>query len=693
MFRKILIANRGEIALRVIRACREMGIASVAVHSTADADAMHVRMADEALCIGPPPATDSYLSMPAIISACEITGAEAIHPGYGFLSENAQFVQIVEDHGLTFIGPSAEHIRMMGDKITAKDTMKALGVPCVPGSDGGVADLDAARSVADAVGYPVIVKATAGGGGRGMKLARSAVDLEIAFRTARSEAKAAFGNDEVYLEKYLGRPRHIEVQVFGDGKGAAVHLGERDCSLQRRHQKVLEEAPGPVIDAATRERIGTICAEAVARIGYRGAGTIEFLYEDGEFYFIEMNTRLQVEHPVTELVWGLDLVEQQLRVAAGEPLGFTQDDLSPSGHAVEARLYAEDPAQGFVPSPGRIAALRLPTPSANLRVDHGVIEGQTVTPHYDPMLAKIIARGTDRAAALARLDAALAEIHVAGIVTNAGFLRRLLTTDEVVAGDLDTELVDRRLAGLVGRDAGLDEPSRGDSIAMDMVAALVIAEERASRADQHDPWGSTSGWRIGEPAWTTWRARDGEREVVIETRGGDGTYEVRRAGDGDESGDIQFCEIDRDDDGRVEITVNGRRWRGHATHVGADAVRGAGVQTEVWVSTGGHSRRFVEREAVRTGRSGGSTVDGTLRSPMPGTVVAVAVGVGDEVTEGQVLAVVEAMKMEHSLRAPFDGVVAEVPVTPGRQVDLGAAIVVVEQVEPHPAPEDDERSP
>jgi len=323
MFDKILIANRGEIALRVIRAAREMGIETVAVHSTADADAMHVRMADESVCIGPPPSSASYLSMPAIISACEITGAQAIHPGYGFLSENAAFVQAVEDHQITFIGPRAEHIRIMGDKITAKETMKALGVPCVPGSDGGVHTLEDARRVAGEIGYPVLIKATAGGGGRGMKLAKTASDLDSAFQTARAESKAAFGNDEVYIEKFLGRPRHIEVQVFGDGKGGAVHLGERDCSLQRRHQKVLEEAPGPGIDAATRARIGKVCADAVASIGYAGAGTIEFLYEHGEFFFIEMNTRLQVEHPVTEAVFGVDLVREQIRVAAGEPLSFT----------------------------------------------------------------------------------------------------------------------------------------------------------------------------------------------------------------------------------------------------------------------------------------------------------------------------------------------------------------------------------
>ncbi|MEJ2035908.1 MAG: biotin carboxylase N-terminal domain-containing protein, partial [Maritimibacter sp.] len=333
MFDKILIANRGEIALRVIRAAREMGIKTVAVHSTADSDAMHVRMADEAVCIGPPPGTDSYLSIPSIIAACEISGAQAIHPGYGFLSENAKFVQIVEDHDLTFIGPSAAHIRQMGDKITAKETAERLGIPVVPGSKGGVPDVESAKQVAAEMGYPVIIKATAGGGGRGMKVAESEKDLETAFRTARSESKAAFGNDEVYIEKYLQKPRHIEVQVFGDGKGGGVHLGERDCSLQRRHQKVFEEAPGPAISAEERARIGSICANAIAEMGYSGAGTIEFLYEDGEFYFIEMNTRLQVEHPVTEAIFGVDLVREQIRVAEGMPLSFTQDDLVINGAA------------------------------------------------------------------------------------------------------------------------------------------------------------------------------------------------------------------------------------------------------------------------------------------------------------------------------------------------------------------------
>src|SRR6056297_125884 len=448
MFNKILIANRGEIALRVIRAAREMGVQTVAVHSTADADAMHVRMADEAICIGPPPSPLSYLSMPAIISACEITGAEAIHPGYGFLSENAQFVQIVEDHGIKFIGPSAEHIRTMGDKITAKDTMIKLGVPCVPGSDGGVPDLETALKVGETSGYPVIVKATAGGGGRGMKLARSADEMETAFRTARTEAKAAFGNDEVYIEKYLGRPRHIEVQVFGDGKGNAVHLGERDCSLQRRHQKVFEEAPGPAIDAETRARIGETCAKAVADLGYEGAGTIEFLYEDGEFFFIEMNTRLQVEHPVTEAIFGVDLVREQIQVAAGMPMSFNQGDLEVQGHAIEVRINAEK-LPNFAPSPGTITQYHAPG-GLGVRMDSALYDGYRIPPYYDSLIAKLIVHGRDRPEALARLNRALGELIIDGIDTTVPLFHALLQEPDILDGDYTIHWLEDWLSRNVG---------------------------------------------------------------------------------------------------------------------------------------------------------------------------------------------------------------------------------------------------
>jgi acetyl-CoA carboxylase biotin carboxylase subunit len=448
MFDKILIANRGEIALRVIRACREMGIKSVAVHSTADADAMHVRMADESVCIGPAAGTDSYLCMPAIISACEITGAQAIHPGYGFLSENARFVQIVEDHDITFIGPTAEHIRVMGDKITAKDTMKDLGVPCVPGSDGGVPTLEDAKRIGDEIGYPVIIKATAGGGGRGMKVAKSADEMEQAFMTARAEGKAAFGNDEVYIEKYLTTPRHIEIQVFGDGKGKAVHLGERDCSLQRRHQKVFEEAPGPCITEEERARIGKICADAVAKINYIGAGTIEFLYENGEFYFIEMNTRLQVEHPVTEAIFGVDLVREQIRVASGLPLSFEQDDLEINGHAIEVRINAER-LPNFAPCPGKVTAYHAPG-GLGVRMDSALYNGYSIPPYYDSLIGKLIVHGRDRTEALARLERALSELIVDGVETTVPLFNQLLAEDDIHSGDYNIHWLEKWLEKIYG---------------------------------------------------------------------------------------------------------------------------------------------------------------------------------------------------------------------------------------------------
>ena len=448
MFDKILIANRGEIALRVIRAAREMGIKTVAVHSTADADAMHVRMADESVCIGPPPGTDSYLSIPAIIAACEITGAQAIHPGYGFLSENASFVQVLEDHGLTFIGPTAEHIRIMGDKITAKDTMKALGVPCVPGSEGGVADLAEARRLGEEIGYPVIIKATAGGGGKGMKVAKNAAEMERAFMTARAEGKSNFGNDEVYIEKYLQKPRHIEIQVFGDGKGGAVHLGERDCSLQRRHQKVFEEAPGPAISAEERDRIGKICADAVARINYIGAGTIEFLYEDGDFFFIEMNTRLQVEHPVTEAIFGVDLVREQIRVAEGLPMSFTQDDLTINGHAIEVRINAEK-LPNFAPCPGRITQYHAPG-GLGVRMDSALYDGYSIPPYYDSLIGKLIVHGRDRPEALARLNRALGELIVDGVDTTVPLFARLLQEKDIHDGNYNIHWLERWLEANMG---------------------------------------------------------------------------------------------------------------------------------------------------------------------------------------------------------------------------------------------------
>ncbi len=444
MFEKVLIANRGEVALRIHRACREMGIRTVAVHSTADADAMHVRLADESVCIGPPPARESYLNIPAIVSAATIAGAEAIHPGYGFLSENANFAAIVEEHGLVFIGPAPEHIRAMGDKIEAKTRMAALGVPVVPGSDGPVASAEAARRAAEAIGYPVLVKATAGGGGKGMKVAQTAAALEEAYRLARAEARAAFGNDEVYLERYLAHPRHIEMQILADAHGQVVHLGERDCSLQRAHQKVLEEAPSPALNDKERARLGAIVCGAVAELGYRGAGTLEFLYEDGGFYFIEMNTRLQVEHPVTEMITGIDIVREQIRIASNAPLGLRQDEVKFAGHAIECRINAEDP-RTFAPSPGRIHEYH-PPGGLGVRVDSALYSGYTVPPYYDSLVAKLIVHGTNRNECLMRLRRALEEYVIGGIETTVALHNRLIAAADFVNGEYDIHWLERFVA-------------------------------------------------------------------------------------------------------------------------------------------------------------------------------------------------------------------------------------------------------
>ena len=442
--KKLLIANRGEIALRIHRACHEMGIKTVAVHSTADSDAMHVRLADEAICIGPPSATDSYLNIPNIISAAEISGADAIHPGYGFLSENAQFAEIVEAHGIIFVGPKPEHIRTMGDKIEAKRTAGALGLPLVPGSDGAISDLAEAKAIAAKAGYPVIIKAASGGGGRGMKVCTSEDQLETLMQQAGSEAKAAFGDATVYLEKYLGNPRHIEIQVFGDGNGNAVHLGERDCSLQRRHQKVLEEAPSPVLGHADRERIGGICAKAMADMGYRGAGTIEFLWENGEFYFIEMNTRLQVEHPVTEMITGLDLVREQIRVAEGHGLSCEQHQINFHGHAIECRINAEDP-RTFAPSPGTVKQFHAPG-GMHVRVDSGLYTGYRVPPYYDSMIAKLIVYGSTRERCLMRLRRALEEFVIEGMKTTIPLHQALLDDPEFQQGAYTIKWLEEWLA-------------------------------------------------------------------------------------------------------------------------------------------------------------------------------------------------------------------------------------------------------
>jgi acetyl-CoA carboxylase biotin carboxylase subunit len=443
MFDKVLIANRGEIALRIQRACKELGIATVAVHSTADADAMHVRLADESVCIGPPPATESYLNIPRLLAACEITGADAVHPGYGFLSENARFAEILEEHQITFIGPTSEHIRIMGDKIEAKETAKRLGIPVVPGSEGAVTTEAEALKVAHAMGFPVLIKAASGGGGRGMKVARNEAEIGSALSTARAEAKAAFGDDSVYIEKYLQKPRHIEIQVFGDGRGNAVHLGERDCSLQRRHQKVWEEAPSPALNDAQRKKIGSTVAAAMQKLKYRGAGTVEFLYEDGEFYFIEMNTRLQVEHPVTEAITGIDLVLEQLRVASGAPLSMRQEDITFSGHAIECRINAENP-KTFRPSPGKITYWH-PPGGLGVRVDSGVYQGYRIPPNYDSLIGKLIVHGKNRNECLMRLRRCLSEFVIDGVETTTPLFSELVRQPDIVNGIYDIHWLERFL--------------------------------------------------------------------------------------------------------------------------------------------------------------------------------------------------------------------------------------------------------
>ena len=451
MFDKILIANRGEIALRILRAAKELGIQTVAVHSTADREAMHVKLADESVCIGPPSARESYLNIPALLAACEITGAEAIHPGYGFLSENARFAEILADHNITFIGPKAEHIRIMGDKIEAKRTAKRLGIPCVPGSEGGVTDDVEAMRIAKDIGFPVLVKAASGGGGRGMKVARTPADLSVAVSTARTEAKAAFGDDAVYLEKYLEKPRHIEIQVLGDGLGNAIHLGERDCSLQRRHQKVLEESPSPALNDKQRGEIGEIVAQAMRDLSYSGAGTVEFLYEDGKFYFIEMNTRIQVEHPVTEMITGIDLVVEQIKIAAGSPLTISQSDVKFSGHAIECRVNAEHPST-FRPSPGKISYYH-PPGGLGVRVDSAVYQGYTIPPNYDSLVGKLIVHGRSRTEALMRLRRSLDEFIVDGIETTIPLFRTLVRNTDVQNGDYDIHWLEKFLA-----TGGMGEP-------------------------------------------------------------------------------------------------------------------------------------------------------------------------------------------------------------------------------------------
>ncbi|MFJ2728909.1 acetyl/propionyl/methylcrotonyl-CoA carboxylase subunit alpha [Streptomyces collinus] len=635
MFDTVLVANRGEIAVRVIRTLRSLGVRSVAVFSDADADARHVREADTAVRIGPAPASESYLSVERLLEAAARSGAQAVHPGYGFLAENAGFARACEEAGLVFIGPSADAIALMGDKIRAKETVKAAGVPVVPGSSGsGLTDAELA-SAAREIGVPVLLKPSAGGGGKGMRLVRDVTALEEEIAAARREARASFGDDTLLVERWVDRPRHIEIQVLADGHGNVVHLGERECSLQRRHQKIIEEAPSVLLDEATRAAMGEAAVQAARSCGYRGAGTVEFIVPGGDpssYYFMEMNTRLQVEHPVTELITGLDLVEWQLRVAAGEPLGFGQQDVTLTGHAVEARICAEDPARGFLPSGGTVLLLDEPQ-GDGVRTDSGLSEGTEVGSLYDPMLSKVIAYGPDRATALRRLRSALAGTVTLGVQTNAGFLRRLLAHPAVVAGELDTGLVERVVDELV--------PTEVPEEVYEAAAAVRQEALRPRGEGWTDPFSIPSGWRLGG----TPKAAAFDLRVTEPVR-----YTPRGAHS--VAGD------------RVSVTLDGVR---HSFRRAGD-----------WLGRDGDSWQVRDHDPVAASLSGAAHAGAdSLTAPMPGTVTVVKVAVGDEVTAGQSLLVVEAMKMEHVISAPHAGTVAELDVTPGSTVAMDQVLAVI----------------
>ncbi|PAZ09542.1 acetyl/propionyl-CoA carboxylase subunit alpha [Streptomyces sp. SA15] len=673
MFDTVLVANRGEIAVRVIRTLRALGVRSVAVFSDADADARHVREADTAVRIGPAPAAESYLSAERILEAAARTGAQAVHPGYGFLAENAGFARACADAGLVFIGPPAEAISLMGDKIRAKETVQAAGVPVVPGSSGsGLTDArlaDAAREI----GMPVLLKPSAGGGGKGMRLVRDAEKLADEITAARREARASFGDDTLLVERWIDRPRHIEIQVLADGHGGVVHLGERECSLQRRHQKIIEEAPSVLLDEETRAAMGEAAVQAARSCRYEGAGTVEFIVPGGDpksYFFMEMNTRLQVEHPVTELVTGLDLVEWQLRVAAGERLPFAQAEIRLTGHAVEARICAEDPSRGFLPSGGTVLKLHEPQ-GDGVRTDSGLGEGTEVGSLYDPMLSKVIAYGPDRATAIRKLRAALAETVVLGVQTNAGFLRRLLAHPAVVAGELDTGLVEREVEGLVSADV----PE-----AVYVAAALLRQAGLAPRRSGWvDPFSVPGGWRLGgERAWTAHHMRvPGHDPVTVRVRGtGDGDVEVLL--DGEERSLQRSLR-------RAKSLLPGTREDLRFTfRLDGVAHTFAALPGGTWLGRDGDAWHVRDHDPVAASltRAAHSGAD-SLTAPMPGTVTVVKVAVGDEVTAGQSLLVVEAMKMEHVISAPHAGTVTELDVTPGTTVAMDQVLAVI-------APHDEE---
>ncbi|ROP83922.1 3-methylcrotonyl-CoA carboxylase alpha subunit [Stella humosa] len=652
MFRSVLVANRGEIACRVMATARRMGLRTIAVYSEADRNALHVRVADEAWPIGPAPARDSYLSIPALVAAIRASGAEAVHPGYGFLSENADFAEAVAAAGAVFVGPPPGAIRAMGSKSAAKALMEAAGVPVVPGYHGSDQSLAVIAAAAEDIGYPILVKASAGGGGRGMRVVERPDDLAVAIEGAAREAASAFGDGRLLIEKYLTRPRHIEMQVFADGHGAAIHLFERDCSIQRRHQKVIEEAPAPGMTAERRQAMGAAATAAARAIGYRGAGTVEFIAEGEQFWFMEMNTRLQVEHPVTEMITGLDLVEWQLRVAAGEPLPLGQADLAIHGHAVEARLYAEDPAHDFRPATGRLAHLRLPVAGEGVRVDAGVAAGDAVSVHYDAMIAKIVAHGRDRGEAIRRLGAALAATEIAGVTTNRDFLVRLVGHPAFAAAELDTGFIARHAGDLLPAS---DPPAREEVAAA--VLHVLLSEQAAAAADP-SPWAMRDGWRIGERARRRILLQDGDERVAVDVVYREDGWRLEIGGQGGEA------TATRGLDGRLAITLDGRRL--------SRSVVATGDQLHVFGPAG--SRRFVVIDPLAP-PAAAEAGTGRLTAPMPGRVTRLLVAAGDAVARGQALLVLEAMKMEHTIRAPADGVVGRLRYGEGDLVDEGAELV------------------
>ncbi len=661
MFTRILIANRGEIACRVIRTARRLGIRTVAVYSDADAHARHVSMADEAVLIGPAPARESYLRADAIIEAAKRTGVQGIHPGYGFLSENAGFAEACAAAGIRFIGPPPAAIRAMGGKSAAKALMEKAGVPVVPGYHGDRQDLATFTAAAKKIGYPVLIKASAGGGGKGMRIVEREADLAEAVAGAAREAKSAFGDDRLLIEKYLQKPRHIEIQVFADGHGNAVYLFERDCSLQRRHQKVIEEAPAPGMTEARRRAMGEAAVKAARAVGYEGAGTVEFIADaDGAFFFMEMNTRLQVEHPVTEMITGLDLVEWQLRVASGEKLPLAQEQLCIDGHAIEARLYAEDPARDFLPATGRLLHLRFPEENAHVRVDTGVRAGDAISIHYDPMIAKLIVWDRDRPAALRRLSQALAACEIAGLTTNVAFLGRVAAHPAFAAGEIDTGFIPRHRTALAPPEEPVSDRVLGFA-ALGLLLDRQRQAEAAARAsaDPYSPWNLSNGWRLNDEAYHVMRLRAGGAEIALPVH-------FRR--DGiilDLPGGPVAARGSLDADGGLVAEIGGAVSR--ATVLCKD--------DEVIVFAGGESHRLAVFNPMRTAAAaeGG---DGRLTAPMPGKIVAVKAAAGAKVARGAALVVLEAMKMEHTIAAPADGVVEAVCFAAGEQVDEGAELVV-----------------